>query len=232
MCGICGKVNFDRDARLEPGLLRHMTDTIRHRGPDGTGLHLSGAAGLGHTRLSIIDLSTGDQPMSNEDNSIWVVFNGEIYNFAELRQQLQALGHTFKSRSDTEVIVHAYEEWGQGGVSRLKGMFAFAIWDERKELLLLARDRVGIKPLYYVDTGKALVFGSEVKALLADRTVPRTLNAAAVDRFLTFGYLPGHETLLQGVHKLQPGHLLTLQNGITRTTQVLGPHLFPRGWAA
>jgi len=213
MCGICGKLNFDREEPVDPNLLQRMTDLLHHRGPDGGGEYLSGPIGLGHRRLSIIDLNTGDQPMCNEDGTVWVVYNGEIYNFLELRLQLQARGHKFKSSTDTEVIVHLYEELGEESVARLRGMFAFALWDESKKFLLLARDRVGIKPLYYVNTGKALVFGSEIKSLIADPSVERQINPRAIDRFLTYYYLPGKETLLEGIFKLDPGHYLIVRNG-------------------
>jgi asparagine synthase (glutamine-hydrolysing) len=213
MCGICGKLNFDREEPVEPLLLQRMMDIISHRGPDGSGEYRDGPIGLGHRRLSIIDLSTGDQPMSNEDGTVWVVYNGEIYNFPELRTELQALGHKFKSAADTEVIVHLYEEFGAESVARLRGMFAFALWDERKQLLLLARDRVGIKPLYYCNTGRALVFASEIKSVISDPSVRRLINPRALDRFITYYYLPGHETLLEGIYKLEPGHYLTVSNG-------------------
>ena len=211
MCGICGKFNFDRERHVDPGILRRMLDTIRHRGPDGSGYYLSGPVGLGHRRLSIIDLESGDQPMSNEDGSIWTVYNGEIYNFAELRAELKGRGHRFTSRSDTEVIVHLYEELGDECVTKFNGMFAFALWDERRQRLLLARDRLGIKPLYLRRSGQGITFASEVKALLVDPEAgPVQLNSRAVDRFLSFYYLPGEETLFQGIVKLQPGHCLSV----------------------
>jgi asparagine synthase (glutamine-hydrolysing) len=213
MCGICGKLNFDTSQQIDQELLRRMTETLLHRGPDGGGEYLSGPVGLGHRRLSIIDLNTGAQPMSNEDGSVWVVFNGEIYNFTELRSELLSRGHEFKSESDTEVIVHLYEELGCESVAKLQGMFAFALWDDRKQLLLLARDRVGIKPLYYINTGKSLLFGSEIKSLLVDSSVSRNINPRAIDRFFTYGYLPGSETLLKGIFKLAPGHYLTVCAG-------------------
>src|ERR1700729_2898380 len=156
MCGICGKLKFDRDARVSDPLVRIMLDTIRHRGPDDQGVYISRQVGLGHARLSIIDLNGGHQPLSNEDGTIWIVFNGEIYNFHELRTFLSGKGHVFKTQSDTEVIVHVYEEFGEDCVEKLRGMFAFAIWDERAESLFLARDRVGIKPLYYWLSDKSL----------------------------------------------------------------------------
>ena len=158
MCGICGKLNFDRESSVSPELIRAMADTIAHRGPDDDGYYVAGPVGFGFRRLSIIDLATGHQPISNEDGTVWIVFNGEIYNYQELRTFLQGKGHVFKTQTDTEVIVHLYEEFGENCVEKLRGMFAFAIWDERKESLFLARDRVGIKPLYYWHSGKALVF--------------------------------------------------------------------------
>ncbi|MBI5584177.1 MAG: asparagine synthase (glutamine-hydrolyzing) [Deltaproteobacteria bacterium] len=213
MCGICGKLNFDSQEPVDPRLLARMGARLQHRGPDGGGEYLRGPVGLGHRRLSIIDLATGDQPMSNEDGTIWVVYNGEIYNFPELRAELLAAGHRFKSATDTEVILHLYEEVGVRSVERLRGMFAFALWDERKQLLLLARDRVGIKPLYYIQTDRALLFASEVKSLLVDPTVRPGIDPGAIDRFLTYYYLPGSETLWKGIYKLDPGHYLTVQQG-------------------
>jgi len=213
MCGIVGKLNYDDEKPVSPELLQRMMDQIRHRGPDGEGRYVDGSIGLGHRRLSIIDLDTGGQPMCNEDGTVWVVYNGELYNFPDLRVELKALGHTFKSNTDTEVIVHMYEELGTDSVARFRGMFAFALWDDRKKLLLLARDRVGIKPLYYYNTGKALLFSSEIKALLVDPSVTRRVNLRAIDRFLTYYYLPGNETLFDGIYKLDPGHYLTVCNG-------------------
>jgi asparagine synthase (glutamine-hydrolysing) len=213
MCGICGKLNFDAEQPVEAGLIQRMMGLLQHRGPDGAGEFRAGPVGLGHRRLSIIDLDTGAQPMSNEDGTIWLVYNGEIYNFEELREELVRRGHRFKSSSDTEVIVHMYEEMGDRCVTRFRGMFAFTLWDQRQRRLLLARDRVGIKPLYYVDTGRSIVFGSEIKALLADAEVKRRIDMPAIERFLTYYYLPGERTLLAGVRKLEPGHYLTVENG-------------------
>ena len=190
-----------------------MMDMIRHRGPDDNGTFAASEVGLGFVRLSIIDLSTGHQPLSNEDGTIWIVFNGEIYNYRELRSFLLSKGHVFKTQSDTEVIVHLYEDLGPQCVERLRGMFAFAIWDENAKTLFLARDRVGIKPLYYSLTDKTLVFASEIKAILADPSIDRELAPEIIDRFLTFLYVPGEETLLKGVHKLAPGHYLLVKNG-------------------
>lgn len=213
MCGICGKLNFDRQKPADARLLRQMMDLLQHRGPDGSGEFCSGPVSLGHRRLSIIDLNTGGQPISNEDGTIWVVYNGEIYNFLELRNELEDRGHLFKSTTDTEVIVHMYEECGMESIGRLRGMFAFALWDESKQLLLLARDRVGIKPIYYTNTGKSLVFASEIKSIIADQSVSRCINHRAIDRFLTYYYLPGNETLFERIHKLEPGCYLTVRDG-------------------
>lgn len=219
MCGICGKMNFEQNARVDPALVQAMLDTIRHRGPDDEGVYLGSQVGLGHRRLSIIDLSTGHQPLSNEDGTVWIVFNGEIYNFQELRGFLLSKGHVFKTQTDTEVIVHLYEELGPECVQKLRGMFAFAIWDSNKKTVFLARDRVGIKPLYYCLTDKFLVFASEIKAILADPGVDREVAAELIDRFLTFLYLPGEETLLKGIKKLAPGHYLLARDGHVQVTQ-------------
>jgi asparagine synthase (glutamine-hydrolysing) len=219
MCGISGKLNFDRDEPVSPVLLQRMSDVIAHRGPDGAGEYRSGPVGLGHRRLSIIDLASGAQPMSNEDGTVWVVFNGEIYNFELLRRELIGRGHRFKSACDTEVIVHLYEELGDGCVARFDGMFAFALWDERRQRLLLARDRVGIKPLYYADTGRAVVFGSEIKSIIQDPSVKRHIDLGAVDRFLTYYYCPGDLTPLAGIRKLAPGHFLSVEGNRVRTTR-------------
>ena len=212
MCGICGKLNFDRDAGVSPVLVKAMADTIQHRGPDDEGYYISGQIGLGFRRLSIIDLNTGHQPISNEDGRVWIVFNGEIYNYQELRQYLLSKGHIFKSDTDTEVIVHLYEELGEGCVEKLRGMFAFAIWDERLKSLFLARDRVGIKPLYYYCSQTALLFASEIKAILADPAVKREVFPAMIDRFLTFNYLAGSETMFKNIFKLPPGSYMWVRS--------------------
>jgi asparagine synthase (glutamine-hydrolysing) len=219
MCGICGKLNFDRNARIDPALMPGMLDSIRHRGPDDEGTYFAGNVALGHRRLSIIDLKTGHQPLSNEDGTVWIVFNGEIYNFKELREFLLSKGHVFRTKTDTETIVHMYEEFGPACVERFRGMFAFAIWDENQNTLFLARDRVGIKPLYYILGNESLVFASEIKAILIDPTVAREVAPHVVDRFLTFLYLPGEETLLKGVNKLAPGHCLLVKNGSAEIRQ-------------
>ncbi|MFL6513845.1 MAG: asparagine synthase (glutamine-hydrolyzing) [Chthoniobacterales bacterium] len=219
MCGICGSLYFDRGQPAGRGLLEQMTGTIAHRGPDGEGFYVSGPVALGHRRLAIIDLNRGAQPMCNEDRTVWIVFNGEIYNFKELTADLVAKGHRFSSSSDTETIIHAYEEYGVGCLDKLQGMFTFAIWDEKDGTLFLARDRVGIKPLYYYQDAKGLIFGSEIKAILADPRVPREVDPGAIDRFLSYLYLPGDKTLLTGIRKLEPGHYLLVRNGQTTLKQ-------------
>jgi asparagine synthase (glutamine-hydrolysing) len=213
MCGICGKLYFDAGQKVNAEQLDPMMGAILHRGPDGQGKYLAGPVGLGHTRLAIIDLGTGDQPMTNENKTIWLVYNGEIYNFHELREELIRRGHTFRSNSDTEVIIHLYEEYGKECVTRLRGMFAFALWDDAAKTLFLARDRVGIKPLYYVNTGNALLFASEIKSLLCDPETKREIDPQTVHRFLTFLYLPGNQTLFKGIRKLEPGHYLVIKGG-------------------
>jgi asparagine synthase (glutamine-hydrolysing) len=213
VCGICGKLNFDSEAGVSKALLKAMADTIAHRGPDDDGYYVSGPVGLGFRRLSIIDLGGGHQPLSNEDGTVWIVFNGEIYNYQELRAFLVTKGHVFRTQSDTEVIVHLYEEEGEACVKKLRGMFGFAIWDERQRKLMLARDRVGIKPLYYGVTDRSLVFGSEMKAILADPEIKRELNTPIIDRFLTFDFVPGEETLLRNIYKLPPGSYLVAKDG-------------------
>jgi asparagine synthase (glutamine-hydrolysing) len=219
MCGICGKLNFEQGTTIERGLLYAMLNTIRHRGPDDEGLYVSSRLGLGHRRLSIIDLNTGHQPLSNEDGTVWIIFNGEIYNFVELRSFLLHKGHVFKTQTDTEVIIHLYEELGPECLQKLRGMFAFAIWDENKKTLFIARDRLGIKPLYYCLTGEFLIFASEIKAILADPAVDREIATEVIDRFLTFLYLPGEETLLKGIKKLAPGHYLLVRDGKAEVRQ-------------
>src|SRR5688572_7739388 len=204
MCGICGI--FDRSGRAEPALLNRMTVALRHRGPDGEGDFFDGEVGLGHRRLSIIDVAGGAQPIDNEDGRLQIVFNGEIYNFVELRAELEAFGHRFKTRSDTEVIVHAYEQWGRDCVTRFNGMFAFAIWDSSRREVFLARDHLGIKPLYYVDLGTRVLFASEIKALLQDPACTREMDVEALAELFTFRYVPSPKTLFKGIFKLPPGH--------------------------
>jgi asparagine synthase (glutamine-hydrolysing) len=196
-----------------------MCQVITHRGPDDAGYYVAGGVAIGMRRLSIIDIASGHQPISNEDGTIWIVFNGEIYNFAELRADLIARGHRFKTHSDTETIVHLYEEDGERCVERLRGMFGFAIWDGRENKLFLARDRAGKKPLHYTMVGDTLVFGSEIKSLLQFPGVERRANAEAISDYLSFGYVPDPQTAFCGIHKLPPGHTLTFRNGRATTRQ-------------
>ena len=215
MCGICGKVYLNTARRVAAAEVEAMRDTMIHRGPDAGGVYLDRHVGLGHRRLSIIDLEASVQPMSNEDGTVWVVYNGEIYNFAELRQELLARGHQFRTSGDTEVIVHLYEELGSNCVTHLRGMFTFAIWDSRSDTLMLARDRIGIKPLYYTLNDQAFLFGSELKALLADDHVraAREIDAEAVHSYLSFLSVPDPACIYRGVRKLPAGHTLTIRNG-------------------
>ena len=219
MCGFAGKVNFD-GAPIDRSLLKAMTDVVAHRGPDADGFFVGDGAGLGHRRLSIIDLATGDQPISNEDGTVWTVYNGEIYNFVEVRDALEAAGHRFRTRTDTEVIVHGYEEWGERCVERFRGMFAFAVWDANARRLVLARDRLGVKPLYYAELpGRGIVFGSEIKSLLQDASVPRDWRADALDSYLTLLYVPAPATIYNAIRKLPPAHVLVAENGAVSTHQ-------------
>ena len=204
MCGICGILKLNADDSVSPALLEAMTDRISHRGPDNFGYFLEGPVGLGHRRLSIIDLGGGKQPIYNEDGSIVIVFNGEIYNYAELTAGLIARGHVFKTRSDTETIVHAYEEYGDDCVPRLRGMFAFALWDRRKQRLLLVRDHLGIKPLYYYHGRESFVFASEIKSLLEAPGIPRAVDETALNLYLSLRYVPGPHTMFREIFKLQP----------------------------
>lgn len=217
MCGICGFIG-DGNGTAEERLmvLKAMCGSLRHRGPDDEGLMVRGRAALGMQRLSIIDLQTGHQPIHNEDKTIWVVLNGEIYNYRELRHQLVAKGHTFSTESDTEVIVHLYEDHGADCVRFLRGMFAFAVWDCHAEILLLARDRLGEKPLYYYLHGDGVVFGSELKALLWHPSVPRDLDLSAMVEYLRFNYVPEPLSIFRNIHKLPAGCLLVLERGRAR----------------
>ena len=219
MCGIAGFVDgpsVSAPLGLESGrrLLHQMCDVIRHRGPDDQGVSVTAGVALGMRRLSIIDLATGQQPIFNETRTIWTVFNGEIYNFRELREELLACGHRFYTATDTEVIVHAYEQWGEEALVRLRGMFGLAIWDDRTRTLLLARDRVGIKPLYYTEVAGRLYFGSEIKSLLCAPDVPRQIDLEALDHYLSFLYTPRDGSIFHGVRKLPPGHLLQWRAGM------------------
>jgi asparagine synthase (glutamine-hydrolysing) len=208
MCAICGVVNFRNGELVEHADIEKMTQTLAHRGPDDDGYFIEGGVGLGFRRLSIIDLAGGHQPIFNEDESAAVVFNGEIYNYRELAEGLTGAGHTFKTRSDTETILHAYEQYGDDCVDHLRGMFAFAIWDRRRQRLLVARDRLGVKPLYYYVNGDFLAFASEVKALLELPRVPREVDPEAFDLYLSLRYVPGPRTMFKNIFRLQPGHTL------------------------
>ncbi|HVL69548.1 MAG TPA: asparagine synthase (glutamine-hydrolyzing) [Vicinamibacterales bacterium] len=220
MCGIAGRFNYDPAHPVDERVLSAMTDVIAHRGPDAAGFYRDAGIGLGHRRLSIIDLATGDQPLANEDGQVQVVFNGEIYNFAEVRAELLALGHRFRTHSDTEIIVHGYEQWGERCVDRFRGMFAFAVWDARARRLLLARDRLGVKPLYYAELpGRGIVFGSEIKALLEDPDVPRDWRPEAIDAYLTLLYVPAPGTVYAAVRKLPPAHVLVAEHGRVRVSR-------------
>src|SRR6059036_2799212 len=198
MCGIVGIVNLDPRETVDEALLKRMRDVLRHRGPDGEGLWTEGPVGLGHRRLAIVDVAGGQQPLPNEDQSCWLVYNGEIYNHAALRPGLEARGHRYRTRSDTETILHLYEEEGDRCVERLQGMFAFALWDRPRGRLLLARDRLGIKPLYYAVTGQELVFASEIKAILAVLPGLPAFNVDVLPEFLANRYVAGDETFFTG----------------------------------
>jgi asparagine synthase (glutamine-hydrolysing) len=212
MCGICGIVNFSATEPVAHYVIQRMADVQSHRGPDDAGYFFDDGVGLGHRRLSIIDISGGRQPMFNEDGSVVAVFNGEIYNFAEVRAELISQGHVFKTRSDTETIVHAYEQYGDDCVQHFRGMFAFAVWDRRRRRLLIARDRLGIKPVYYYAGTRFLAFASEIKSLLQHPDVPCETDPEAVDLFLALRYVPGPGTMFRNILKLQPGHSMVVDS--------------------
>ena len=212
MCGIAGLFNLD-GAPVAPGSLRGMIRMLGHRGPDHTGIYSQNGAGLAHARLSIIDLASGHQPMCNEDSSIWITFNGEIFNYLELKEELLARGHTFATRSDTEVILHLYEEKGEECVQYLNGQWAFAIWDNQRRRLFLSRDRVGVRPLFYTQTGKTFLFGSEIKAIFANPAVSREIDFTGLDELFTYWCTIPPTTLFRNVHELPPGHSMTVDAG-------------------
>jgi len=217
MCGIAGKLYCDPTRPVEPELLARMNAVLAHRGPDDAGIHCDVAVGLAHRRLSIIDLSpAGHQPMGNEDGTVWIVFNGEIYNFQALRPDLEKRGHRFRSNTDTEVLLHLYEEHGIGCLQFLRGMFAFAIWDGPRRRLFLARDRLGKKPLCYQQDGEAFRFASEVKAILQDPTVEARPNPQGISQYLTFGYVTGATSAFEGIRRLPPAHYLVWEKGAVR----------------
>lgn len=214
MCGITGIFDTRGSRQIAEAALRRMNDAQHHRGPDEGSLHLEPGVGLGHRRLSIIDVATGQQPLFNEDGSVVIVFNGEIYNYAELIPELQAAGHVFHTRSDTEVIVHAWEQWGEDCVKRLRGMFAFGLWDRNRQTFFMARDRMGVKPLHYalLDDGH-LLFGSEIKSLLAHGGLARDIDPLAVEEYFALGYVPEPRSIFRKVRKLPPGHTLCIRRG-------------------
>jgi asparagine synthase (glutamine-hydrolysing) len=215
MCGICGIVSLSSEFPLRQPVLQQMNNTLQHRGPDDEGYYIDANQGVGLAmrRLSIIDLTTGQQPIANEDKSIWIVFNGEIYNHLEVRRRLEQKGHIFSTRSDTEAILHAYEQYGVDCVDYLNGMFAFAIWDSHRNRLFIARDRIGIKPLYYYYNSKVFIFASELKAILAHPGVPREIDFTALDQFLTLEYIPSPRSIFKSIYKLPPGHRIILEYG-------------------
>ena len=215
MCGICGVYSF-HSAPVEKARLKAMCDVIFHRGPDEEGVYIDRDIALGMRRLSIIDLSTGQQPIHNEDKTVWTVFNGEIYNYRELREDLRKKGHIFYTNADTEVIPHLYEEYGEDFVTKLNGMFGIAVWDSMQQTFLLARDRLGIKPLCYYLTDDRMVFGSEIKSILIEGTVERKLCLSSLDYYFTYGYIPAPDTIFEGIKKLLPGHILVCKRGQTR----------------
>ncbi len=231
MCGICGTFLFSHEAQVDAAEVRRMNAQIIHRGPDEDGFFLNGRIGMAMRRLSVVDLSSGQQPISNEDGTIWIVYNGEIYNYPDLKRDLENRGHRFKTRSDTEAIVHAYEEYGVDCPTKLNGMFAFAIWDARKERLFLSRDRLGKKPLYYYKDNERLVFGSELKSLLQAKNVPRQVSKEALDLYLTFEYVPAPHSIFADIFKLPAAHSLMIDGeGKTEIRQYWDLHFHENGY--
>jgi asparagine synthase (glutamine-hydrolysing) len=231
MCGICGIFNLDGQT-VDKELLQRMNNTLVHRGPDGEGYFVQSNIGLGHRRLSIIDIEGGKQPMGNEDDSIQVVFNGEIYNFLELKKDLEAKGYRFRTRSDTETIIYGYEEWGEDIIQKLRGMFAIALWDSRNQKLLLIRDRIGKKPVYYYLGKDHISFASEIKALLMDKSIPKEIDPIALDSYLSFGYVPSPLSIFKAIRKLPPAHVAVYRPGDFRVRQYwdldMGNEAFPK----
>ena len=224
MCGIAGYLHLDLTQRVNPSALAAMNQSLKHRGPDDAGEWSDGPVALGHRRLSIIDLSaSGHQPMSNEDGTVWIVFNGEIYNFNEYVAELQTKGHRFKSKTDTEVILHLYEEYGIDCLRKLNGMFAFALWDRKRQELFLARDPMGIKPLHYAESNGQFVFASEIKSILEYPGISRQIDLDAVNQYASFDYVPAPRSIFRGIKKLLPAHYLHVKNGITRTVSYWKP---------
>ncbi len=220
MCGIVGIVRSDK-SDVDQALVGRMCAAITHRGPDEDGFYFDGAVGLGMRRLAIIDLKSGQQPIHNQDRTAWIVFNGEIYNYRELRDKLEQLGHTFYTNSDTEAIVHAYDQYGADCPKHLRGMFAFAIWDTRTQELFLARDRVGKKPLLYAQVNGQLIFGSEFSALLLHPDISRDIDAEALHHYLSFMCVPAPLTAYRAIRKLEPGHSLRWRRGRNKNRTIL-----------
>src|SRR5438552_6338967 len=216
MCGICGKFNFASNQPVEPDTIRRMTQTMVHRGPDDEGYFISGPVGLGFRRLSIIDLAGGHQPMSDAEETVWVIFNGEIYNYKELRAELQSKGYRFRTNSDTEVIIHGYKEWGTDVFNHLNGMFGLAVWDVARKRLVLARDAMGIKLVYYRIANGQLTFGSEIRSILAAEDAKPAVDPVALNLFLRFRYTPSPLTIFDGIRKLAPGTMLIAEEGQCR----------------
>lgn len=232
MCGITG-LFYRKDTKIDFDLLKKMTNSLVHRGPDEEGCYINdknecrGNIGLGHRRLSIIDLASGQQPLSNEDGSVWIAFNGEIYNFQDLKKDLVLAGHVFKTNSDTETIVHAYEEWGTDAIKKLRGMFAFSIWDEKKQQMILARDRVGKKPLYYLFDDEKLLFGSEIKAILQHPDVDRSIDLTAFSDYMSLLYIPNPKSIYKSIRKLPPGHFAVVSKDNCRIEEYWDISFYP-----
>ena len=214
MCGIVGIFDIHGNGEIDRELLSRMNESQFHRGPDEGGLHAEPGLGFGHRRLSIIDLSSGQQPMHSQDGNVVLTYNGEVYNFLELRHELEALGYVFRTHCDTEVILYAWQAWGESCVERLRGMFAFAIWDRVQQALFLARDRLGIKPLFYTELSNGqLIFGSELKSLKVHPLLPKNIDPTAIEDYFGFGYIPDPKTIYQNVYKLEPGYCLSIKRG-------------------
>jgi asparagine synthase (glutamine-hydrolysing) len=227
MCGIAGIINTDPAAVVHPDQIDKMCQAIHHRGPDDMGIWCNRHVGIGMKRLSIIDLTGGHQPIHNEDKTCWIVFNGEIYNFKELREELEKRGHVFSTSSDTETILHLYEDYREHCVDHLNGMFAFAVWDEKEQTLFIARDHLGIKPLHYFFDGQSLIFGSEIKSILRSGMVQPEMDPQALVNYFFYGYVPDPETMFKGIQKLPPAHHLTLKKGQLSIKRYWNVHFEP-----
>ncbi|NOX35787.1 MAG: amidotransferase 1, exosortase A system-associated [Deltaproteobacteria bacterium] len=237
MCGITG-IFYKDDKRVDPDLLKRMTNSLIHRGPDEEGFYVNdgagcqGNVGLGHRRLSIIDLASGQQPLCNEDSTIWIAFNGEIYNFQSLKKDLEKAGHVFKTNSDTETIVHAYEQWGVEAIHKLRGMFALAIWDEKQQQMILARDRLGKKPLYYLLDDQRLLFGSEIKAILEHPKIDKQIDLTAFSDYLSLLYVPNPKTIYRSIKKIPPGHFAIIKKDHFSLQKYWDLSFYPGSWSS